>query len=222
LKTKKAYPSILIILTYVIAQFLPVLFILFAPEEMAIDANVYGSMLSFAAGAIVMLIINHRHNFHTSMDRAASVSIGRIVLWGIIGMFMAIFAQNIANWIEVRFLNQTMESANTQALVEIVQNYPLFLILTSIAGPIMEEFVFRKVLFGVLMDYIGVIGGAVVSALLFAFIHFDGHILLYSSMAFVFCYLYYRTKSIWTPILAHALMNTLAVLANIALQNLPQ
>lgn len=86
----------------------------------------------------------------------------------------------------------------------------------------MEELVFRKVVFGVLLDHIGVVGGAVVSSLLFAFIHFDGHLLLYSSMGFVFCYLYYRTKNIGTPILAHALMNTLAVLANIALQNMMQ
>lgn len=169
-----------------------------------------------------MLLINHKYVFHTSLEKTPSVTFRKVILWGVLGTVLAIFAQNVANLIEVRFLNQSLDSANTQALVEVVKNYPSFLLLTSIAGPIMEELVFRKVVFGVLLDHIGVVGGAVVSSLLFAFIHFDGHLLLYSSMGFVFCYLYYRTKNIGTPILAHALMNTLAVLANIALQNMMQ
>lgn len=221
MKNKKSYPSILIIIFYIAAQLLPILFIAFASPENQTDASIYGSMISFALGAVLMIYVNKKYRFYTSLEERPSSPLRSIISWGILGMFLAVLAQNVAGYIEIQYLNQTIDSTNTQFLVEVVQHYPLFLILTSIAGPVMEEFVFRKVLFGVLFDRIGGIGAAVVSSLIFAFIHFDAHILLYSSMGFVFCYLYYKTKNIWTPIIAHSLMNTLAVLANIALQNLP-
>ena len=76
----------------------------------------------------------------------------------------------------------------------------------------MEEFVFRKVVFGFLYDIIGGTGAGVISSLLFAFLHFDGHILIYSVIGLVLSYLYFRTKNIAAPIIAHVLMNTIVIL----------
>ena len=91
--------------------------------------------------------------------------------------------------------------------------YPLLIFMITVFAPVMEEFVFRKAIFTQLnMSRVGLYGSAVISALLFAFIHFDGHYLLYGSLGLWFSYLYYKTNNIFTPMLAHGLMNAFASL----------
>jgi len=55
----------------------------------------------------------------------------------------------------------------------------------------------------------------VISSLLFAIAHFDGHILLYFSLGMFFSLLYYVTGNIWTSIIAHAGMNALVVIVSL-------
>lgn len=188
---------------------------LFLPEDTGIVGFLLPSMVLFALGAIGMIVIERRKQMKFEFEERFSDNPARILLWGLIGMFIAIVVQSFASIIEVNFLGSSMESENTQFLMEVVRNYPLFLLLVGVAGPVMEEFVFRKAIFGLLIDRIGGIGAAVISSLLFAFIHFDGLLLVYSSMGLVFAWLYFKTKNIWTPILAHCLMNVAAVLINL-------
>ncbi len=188
---------------------------LFLPEDTGIVGFLLPSMVLFALGAIGMIVIERRKQMKFEFEERFSDNPTRILLWGLIGMFIAIVVQTFASIIEVNFLGSSMESENTQFLMEVVRNYPFFLLLVGVAGPVMEEFVFRKAIFGLLIDRIGGIGAAVISSLLFAFIHFDGLLLVYSSMGLVFAWLYFKTKNIWTPILAHCLMNVAAVLINL-------
>ncbi|GAB2318374.1 type II CAAX endopeptidase family protein [Alkalibacterium sp. s-m-22] len=188
---------------------------LFLPEDIGIVGFLLPSMVLFAIGAIGMIVIERRKQMRFEFEERFSHNPVRILLWGLIGMFIAIVVQSFASIIEVNFLGSSMESENTQFLMEVVRNYPFFLLLVGVAGPVMEEFVFRKAIFGLLIDRIGGIGAAVISSLLFAFIHFDGLLLVYSSMGLVFAWLYFKTKNIWTPILAHCLMNVAAVLINL-------
>ncbi|GAA0482773.1 type II CAAX endopeptidase family protein [Alkalibacterium indicireducens] len=188
---------------------------LFLPEDTGIVGFLLPSMVLFSLGAIGMIVIERRQQMKFEFEERFSNNTASILLWGLIGMFIAIVVQTFASIIEVNFLGSSMESENTQFIMEVVRNYPLFLLLVGIAGPVMEEFVFRKAMFGLLIDRIGGIGAAVISSLLFAFIHFDGLLLVYSSMGLVFAWLYFKTKNIWTPILAHCLMNVAAVLINL-------
>lgn len=188
---------------------------LFLPEDTGIVGFLLPSMVLFSLGAIGMIVIERRQQMKFEFEERFSNNTASVLLWGLIGMFIAIVVQTFASIIEVNFLGSSMESENTQFLMEVVRNYPLFLLLVGIAGPVMEEFVFRKAIFGLLIDRIGGIGAAVISSLLFAFIHFDGLLLVYSSMGLVFAWLYFKTKNIWTPILAHCLMNVAAVLINL-------
>lgn len=188
---------------------------LFLPEDTGIVGFLLPSMVLFALGAIGMIVIERRKQMKFEFEERFSDNPARILLWGLIGMFIAIVVQTFASIIEVNFLGSSMESENTQFLMEVVRNYPFFLLLVGVAGPVMEEFVFRKAIFGLLIDRIGGIGAAVISSLLFAFVHFDGLLLVYSSMGLVFAWLYFKTKNIWTPILAHCLMNVAAVLINL-------
>lgn len=210
-------PYAKIILIYVIAQFLPFLLPLFVPESAVVTTSIYGQILCFVLGAIVMFVVSRHSTFDNSLENQPSTSLPRILLLGIGGMFLAFIAQYVAVAIEVFILRIPIGSQNTQTIVTIVNNYPIYLILVAIFGPIMEEFVFRKAIFGFLYDITGGIGAAVISSLVFAFIHFDGHYLLYSMMGFVFSFLYWKTKSIATPMIAHALMNTSVTLASLLL-----
>lgn len=208
-------PYAKIILIYIIAQFFPVIVLFFVPANAVADASIYGTIAGFVIGAILMFIVSHRSTFDNSLENTPSNSKKSIIFWGVGGMFLAFVGQYLAVFIETFLLNTPLGSQNTAELVFTVNKYPIFLILVAIFGPIMEEFVFRKAIFGYLYDITGGIGAAVISSLIFAFIHFDGHYLLYSIMGFVFCYLYWKTKSIAAPIIAHALMNATVTVANL-------
>ncbi|WP_368645250.1 lysostaphin resistance A-like protein [Alkalibacterium putridalgicola] len=210
---KKAATRIIILflLVQVLAGVIPV----FLPESLGTIGFLTPSLVLFTLGAVGMIAIEKRFHMHFPFEKPLNKQKKDVLLWGIAGIFIALFAQNLASIVEVQLLGSPMESQNTQMLVEVVRNYPVFILLIGVAGPVMEEFVFRKAIFGMLIEKTGGIGAAVISSLLFAFVHFDGLLLVYSSMGFVFSWLYFKTKNIWTPIIAHCLMNTLAVIANL-------
>ncbi|MGX7418991.1 CPBP family intramembrane glutamic endopeptidase [Carnobacterium gallinarum] len=215
MKKITVHTSLMILITYLAAQFVPIFIALMAPKNLRAEFSIYGSLICFALGAIIMLLLNRKSTIRNSLTLQESIPVSKVIIWGIAGFFLAIFAQQVAMMIEVNLFNFSTNSQNTIGILTIIRKYPLYLVATSIFGPIMEEFVFRKVIFGFFYDLTGAIGAAVISSLLFAFIHMDGHILLYSAMGFVFCYLYTKTKNIATPMIAHILMNSTAVLASL-------
>ena len=65
----------------------------------------------------------------------------------LLGSFLAFFAQTIAANIEC-LLGIEFGSENTQQIIGLIKTAPLIIIVTSIIGPILEEIVFRKIIFG--------------------------------------------------------------------------
>ncbi|GEK90543.1 CPBP family intramembrane glutamic endopeptidase [Alkalibacterium kapii] len=215
IQNKKAATRI--ILLFILVQLLSGIVPAFLPQSLGLKAVLVPTLIFFALGAIGAVLIEKRFNMSFAFEESFSSQKKDVLIWGILGVFVALFAQTIANFIEVQCLGSGTESVNTQILVDFVKKYPVFILAIGIAGPILEEFVFRKAIFGMLIGKTGGIGAAVISSLIFAFIHFDGFLLVYSSMGFVFSWLYFKTKSIWTPIIAHCLMNIMAVLGNVYL-----
>lgn len=205
--------SIFIIITFLAVQIFGVLAVLsltnFAPS-IAISAMVGVNVL----GVFVALWINNRYNIVYDFERNPS-SISQIIKWGLLGMALAYLSQVAIVFIEILIFGEPSVSANTESIMQVVSGEPIFLLLPIFTAPFIEEFVFRKAINGILVDKIGWIGGAVISSLLFAFVHFDGMILTYAMMGLVFSYVYYKTNSIWTPILAHMGMNLLATILNL-------
>src|SRR5699024_10002857 len=116
--------------------------------------------------------------------RGAS-TLGETIMWSILGVFMAIFAQYIANIIEIFVLNIKTTSENTQVLMDITRAVPIFMILTALIAPILEEIVFRKVIFGTLYKRTYFFIAGLISALIFGFVHGEPqHLLVYASMGF--------------------------------------
>jgi membrane protease YdiL (CAAX protease family) len=139
-------------------------------------------------------------------------SVSESVIWAIVGIFLALFAQYAAAIIE-NLLGVEMGSENTKEILTIIEAFPLAIIVTSIIGPILEEIVFRKIIFGSLHNRYNFFISALISSVIFAAAHMEfQHILLYSAMGFTFAFLYVKTKSIFVPIFAHVAMNTLVVL----------
>lgn len=196
--------------------------ILFAPLLFAtlpiseFQAVIYWTIFSFTAGMIVILFIMKPY-MQPSMTRDAAKP-GTVVLWIISGVAMAYIARMIAGVIEVQLLGITQGSANTQMIMDITRQAPLFMVITAIVAPIVEEIVFRQIIFGSLYKKVNFFWAALISAFVFGIIHGEPeHILIYSSMGFVLAYLYVKTKRILVPIIVHMTLNSISVLIQLSL-----
>jgi uncharacterized protein len=174
------------------------------------------SVFSFSIGLLIILFllkrdISERHRASGRVTRTAAIG------WSIIGVFLAFFAQMIAGLIEVNVLGIDPGSENTENLVEIAKATPLFILVGAIIAPILEEIIFRKIIFGsIYQKFNSFILAGIVSSVIFAVIHFDfEHLLIYTAMGFTFAFLYVKTKRIIVPIIAHATMNTIVFVVQI-------
>jgi membrane protease YdiL (CAAX protease family) len=167
-------------------------------------------LASFTIALVIIILMLRKEMNNRSFRKGGSI--GNNVIWAIAGIFLALFAQYVAAIIE-NLLGVEMGSENTKDILTIIETFPLAIIVTSIIGPILEEIVFRKIIFGSLHNRYNFFISALISSVIFAAAHMEfQHILLYSAMGFTFAFLYVKTKSIFVPIFAHVSMNTLVVL----------
>lgn len=207
-----------VVLTYVIMQFSTILGVpLFynlgvKPKEVALA---YWLIFSFLLALLIILLLMRKDMRHEQMrDDRSSLPVA--LMWSVFGIFLALFAQGTAAIIENKLFGIEPGSENTQFLVEIAMATPLFIVVTSVIGPILEEIIFRKILFGSLYKRFNFIIAAIISSVIFAIVHMDfTHILIYTAMGFTFAFLYVRTKRIIVPIIAHVSMNTFVVLVQV-------
>ncbi|CEG25384.1 aldo/keto reductase [Bacillus sp. B-jedd] len=216
---KREYGWILIV--YIVMQLsslagVPLLAILFAKTgsslaEAQMNALNYWLMFSFISAFLIILFLLRREMSVSFNDRKAA-DLPETIGWAIGGIFLALFAQAAAASIE-RMLGIEMGSENTQNILRMIENFPAVIFISSIIGPILEEIVFRKVIFGSLYKRFNFFISALLSSVIFAAAHMEfEHILLYSAIGFTFAFLYIQTKRIIVPIFAHVAMNTLVVL----------
>ncbi|MEH7392614.1 CPBP family intramembrane glutamic endopeptidase [Bacillus sp. JJ1503] len=176
-------------------------------------------VISFTITLIITLAIL-RKEMKESLSMRNATSAGTSIAWAIGGVFLALFAQSIAANIE-NLIGIEMGSENTQQIIRLIQASPIVVVISSIIGPILEEIVFRKVIFGTLHKRLNFFLSALISSVIFALAHFEfEHILLYSAMGFTFAFLYVKTKRILVPIFAHVAMNTLVVIIQFNRENI--
>ena len=149
---------------------------------------------------------------------------------GIIGFISMMLLQGILNGLLVylsNFFNFPTKSKNTSNVVEVLKLKPYFILYVAVLGPIMEELFFRKAVFGYFYDvmlgskqWIRFTIPALITGILFAIPHdgFSPIMVLYIMMSFVFSFLYLKTKSIITPMIAHIAMNMMVVIVQLAIQ----
>ncbi len=186
----------------------PVLFakISFIPNSML--ANLTAVM--YVLGAILLSLINLKTKKTETLSEVKD-DYGLIISLGLISIIASFFLQSILAMIEIFVFKMPIGSQNTQDITAIIKSSPFFIIAVTIAGPIMEEFVFRFSLINFFNQKLNIWLSAIMSSLLFAAMHADGHYLIYSGLGFLFFLIYKKTGSILTPIIAHAGMNTLVI-----------
>nr|WP_249365743.1 CPBP family intramembrane glutamic endopeptidase [Cytobacillus citreus] len=180
-------------------------------KEMEILSVTSWIVISFTITLIITLVLLRKEmKDHTLMRNSASAASS--MAWAIGGVFLAFFAQTIAANIE-NLIGIEMGSENTQQIMQLIQVSPIIIIVSSVIGPILEEIIFRKILFGSLHQRMNFFLSALISSVIFALAHAEiEHILLYSAMGFTFAFLYVKTKRIIVPIFAHVAMNTFVVI----------
>jgi len=208
-----------VIITYIVAQlsvllFAPLLYYLLPISEF--HAIVYWNIISFIVALLIILRLLFRDLTRQKSRDAATI--GGVILWSIIGFFLSWVAQIIAVNIEFNVFGIEPGSENTEVIMQIALQTPLFLIIPILIAPILEELIFRKIIFGTLYQRMNFIFAAFISSAIFGIIHQEPeHILIYSSMGFVFAYLYVRTKRIIVPIIVHMALNTASVVVQLTL-----
>jgi membrane protease YdiL (CAAX protease family) len=177
-------------------------------EKLAVP---YWLVISFSIALLLILFILRKEIQYNRFERKGN-SFGNSVVWAVFGVFLALFAQTVAANIEHLF-GIEMGSENTQQILKIINTFPMAILVSSIIGPILEEIVFRKIIFGALYKRFNFFISALISSAIFALAHMEPqHVLIYAAMGFTFAFLYIKTKHILVPIFAHVAMNTLVVL----------
>ncbi len=188
-------------------------------DGLRLKAFAYWTIFSFCLALLVVLFFM-RHDMKEAAYTRNQTSISVSIIWSIFGIFLAFFAQSIAVLIEQSF-GITPGSENTQEILSIIQKVPLMIFVSSIIGPILEEVIFRKIIFGSLYKRFNFVISALISSVIFGLAHMElAHLLLYSAMGFTFAFLYVKTKRILVPIFAHVSMNTAVALVQIYQQEI--
>lgn len=207
--------SLSMVLLYGLVFFSPYIFSPFS-SDIVISGTTFTYILG--AGLMIWLYIINKNTAVTTVEKEAKLtSPVFIYLLGVSGIFLAMIIQAVVFGIETTITGAEPSSQNTQNIIAVILANPLFILATTIGGPIMEEFVFRRSLIGLTETYTGFWIAAIISSSLFSVIHQDGHFFVYFFMGFFFALLYKMTGKIWTSIIAHCGMNTLVVIAQLVM-----
>ncbi|MGN8647982.1 lysostaphin resistance A-like protein [Gracilibacillus sp. HCP3S3_G5_1] len=207
---------IYLIITYVVMQFSSLLALPFLPFIENREAfSVAWSVMSFTVALIISMILlrDEMKDFFQSRDK----KIGAIILWSFLGFILVLITQYVSIIIETFVLGIPPGSENTMDLMNIARQAPIFIVIISVLGPILEELVFRKAIFGSLYKRMNFFFAALLSGVIFAAVHMDfEHLLTYTAIGMVFAFLYVETKRIIVPIIAHMSINTFAVIGQLS------
>lgn len=192
----------------------------------AIKLSIPYYVLSFVIASIIVILINLKIKNKTQLERSHKSDTLTTLAYIIGGFFLSLFAQMIFGMINTYILKQPTISQNTENVMGMAMDAPIFIILIAIVGPILEEFVFRKVIFGELYEaikgarWISFTISVLISGFIFSCAHMDfDHTLIYMGMSLVFSALYVWSNRIIVPIAAHMSMNAFVVIINIVFKD---
>ncbi|MFD1030079.1 CPBP family glutamic-type intramembrane protease [Metaplanococcus flavidus] len=227
-KTKKT--SLYVILIFIAIQFSPILFLsttynYFIDQGMEPDtaqAATSGWLIFIAMGigfAIAMFVVFRDKKFF-DIWKGKKLGLWWSIGWGVLGFLLLLIGQSIAALIEVA-IGIEPGSENTSNLVSIAEVVPVAIFAVVLFGPVMEELVFRRVIFGSLNQTTNFWIATAVSAIVFAIVHMEFiHILLYFTTGLILAFLYQKTKRLLTPIIAHILLNGYVMLIQLNMDSI--
>jgi membrane protease YdiL (CAAX protease family) len=167
--------------------------------------------------AVVLLLLRPDRRLLRG-EKRASVPVS--VLWAVGGVFALFLLQILATFINFAIFGQISGSEHTRQVETLTRYSPVFLLTVSIIGPILEEIVFRKILFGSMRHKIGFWFAALISSLIFAVMHQDlRNLLVYVMIGVFLCFTYQMTHRIAVNMFMHATMNAVVVLMSFAISS---
>ncbi|MBI5974789.1 intramembrane glutamic endopeptidase MroQ [Staphylococcus canis] len=213
--------ALLTIVIYLLAQFLPAIFqslgFISASQSMsALKESIYIQVAAFVVAAIIIIFLHQRVKNPMAYELRAKERKRYILPWILAGLGIVFIGQIIANLISIWLFDVNAASENTLLLTRIARQMPIFIVLIAVVGPILEEFVFRKVIFGEIYHAVRakpivkyLIAG-VVSSSIFAIAHVDfSHFLTYFIMGMIFAFFYIYTNRLSIAIGIHMAQNAL-------------
>lgn len=215
--------SLILLLLYIVMQigsvFLSEFIILYFHLQPAYDeieakykGAAWGLFIANAIASLIILILLLRNRNYFNVFTGKKAALGQTILWGFFGFFLALGGQMLAALIESAF-GVTVGSDNTALLSDIAKTAPIMIFTMVIFAPFLEELIFRRVIFGSLYVKTNFWVAALISGVIFAAVHNEfEHLLMYLAPGLVFSYLYYRTKRLLAPMIAHFLMNSFVTL----------
>ncbi|MBC1333875.1 CPBP family intramembrane metalloprotease [Listeria booriae] len=175
-------------------------------------ASVYWSVFSNFIAVIIVWLLLRKQPRSTKIEQSQPASVGVSVIYAVLGFVALLIGQYIAIAIMSMF-GVGGASQNTEMLGELARAVPLMIVFTSVLAPILEEIVFRKIIYGGLASGMNIHVAAVISSLFFGLMHMDlAYLLVYFVIGLILCYMYTKTKRIAVPIAAHMLMNVIAMI----------
>lgn len=191
-------------------------------EDAAFYAFAWALFFTNLIAAPLILFMTTRNKRFWDVFKGKKASPWMTILWGVLGFFMAFAGQIIAGIIEMAFGIEP-GSENTALLSEVAKLSPIVIFSIVIFAPLFEEIVFRRVLFGGIYSKSNFWVAAILSGVIFAVVHGEPqHTLIYMAPGMVFAFLYYHTKRIWTPMIAHFLMNGFVMIIQLNYDKLEQ
>jgi uncharacterized protein len=137
----------------------------------------------------------------------------QLLTWGLTGGTLSLSVQYLWSKIQLYVFDFIPVSLNTNQLLNAVKSSPGMILFICLVCPILEEIVFRKMIYDSLKRKIGMLAASSVSAFLFSLIHFDFvNLLVYMLIGLIFSWIYIKSKNILASIVAHVLMNSVVLI----------
>ncbi|MCQ2535715.1 MAG: CPBP family intramembrane metalloprotease [Lachnospiraceae bacterium] len=168
------------------------------------------SMIMAVAGLVTIPFILYPY-FYTPKPKGGGVGTKwEGALWIILTVVLAL----VLNVVLTRIPALMSDGAYQSSYAKITGGSMLDIILaTCVVAPVLEELVFRGIIFSQCKDAFGAIVGVIFSAVLFGAMHFNLAQFIYGCiMGVVLSIMFNRMKRLYFPILAHALCNLATLL----------
>lgn len=186
-------------------------------------AQIVITLLGMSTVAVSLYFLRHPASAGERRLAAQRIRQSTTLAWAA-AMGVAVFlGSSLLGWLASK-AGIEAEPTNLAMIDEAFRQWPVFLVLFAVVlAPAYEELLFRRVFFGRFLAGGRPWLGLVLSSLAFALLHeLPGananpplailHLwLVYGGMGAAFAWLYWRTGTLWAPIMAHALNNAIAL-----------
>ncbi|MCC4617865.1 CPBP family intramembrane metalloprotease [Xanthomonas campestris pv. asclepiadis] len=183
------------------------------------------ALVSTASPAL--LLYYWRRRATADEHRASRAAARRASTWGCTALIAAgVFLLSNLVSVAASALGIKPVPTNLPLMEEAIKQWPLALVVFAVAiAPAYEELLFRRVLFGRLLAAGRPWLGIALSSAIFALVHEVPGVsgngpaaiaqlwLVYGGMGAAFAWLYWRTGTLWAPIVAHGVNNATALAA---------